>query len=287
MNICAITMVHQDYWALSQWFRHYSRQLGAENLFVVAHGADPQVAEICPGASVLTVPRDRLQGFDHWRGRMLNGFQQGLLELYDWVIRTDADELICVDPKRWGSLPQMLEQQEAPALFALGFNLFDFSDAQGGDQTGSVFARHGDVVFTGHYSKAWAVRRPIGLRRHGLQLRPARLADFPFVMPRGAYLAHLKFANGQALTDMTEVRHEVGNSKGPGTPGKAWRQAAQEAEAKLQQAQGFDALPWEVAEAEAWEALQTPVRDEAKSVLRCKSLRFEHRTVLPDWFASL
>ncbi len=278
-------MAYKDHWALSQWFRHYSRLLGPENLYVVSHGADPRIQEICPGASVLTIPRDRLQGFDHWRGRMLNGFQQGLLEIYDWVIRSDADELICLDPARWGSLADMLADQQAPAVFALGFNLFDFSQSGVNATDLSVFAKTRDAVFTGHYSKAWAVRRPIGLRRHGIQLRPARLAQFPFAMPRGVYLAHLKYADVAALSAMSEVRQEVGNSEGPGTPGKAWKQAAKEAVEKREEAEALPQLPWDEAEETAWNSLQSPVRDEASSVLRCKSLRFQFRTTLPSWFS--
>ena len=287
MKICALTMAYKDHWALAQWYRHYSRQLGAENLYVVSHGPDPRIQEICPGASVMTIPRDRLQGFDHWRGRMLNGFQQGLLEIYDWVIRTDADELICLDPSRWGSFAEMLQAQDAAAVFALGFNLFDFPPERlppNDTPDASVFAKARDAVFTGHYSKAWAVRRPIGLRRHGIQLRPARLAEFPFVMPRGVYLAHLKFADATALSTMTEVRHEVGNNKGPGAPGKAWQKAAQEAIEKLEEAEALPPRPWAEAEDTAWSSLQAPVRDEASSVLRSKSLRFQFRTTLPDWF---
>lgn len=278
-------MTYKDHWALSQWFRHYSRLLGPENLYVVSHGADPRIQEICPGASVLTIPRDRLQGFDHWRGRMLNGFQQGLLEIYDWVIRSDADELICLDPARWGSLADMLADQPAPAVFALGFNLFDFSQTTANAVEQPVFAKTRDAVFTGHYSKAWAVRRPIGLRRHGIQLRPARLAQFPFAMPRGVYLAHLKYADVAALSAMSEVRQEVGNSEGPGTPGKAWKQAAKEAVEKREEAEALPQLPWDEAEKTAWRSLQSPVRDEASSVLRCKSLRFQFRTTLPSWFS--
>jgi Glycosyl transferase family 2 len=287
MDICALTMAHKDHWALSQWFRHYSRALGPENLYVISHGSDPRISEICPGASVLTIPRNRLQGFDHWRGRMLNGFQQGLLEIYDWVIRTDADELICVDPKRWPSLPQMMRDQQAPALFALGFDLFDLHADEAVKEGCSVFAQRRDAVFTGHYSKAWAVRRPIGLRRHGLHVRPNRLAEFPFAMPRGVYLAHLKFADRTALSAMTGVRSEVGNVEGKGGPGRAWRQAEQETTAKLSKAAALPKAAWEEAEAEAWETLQTPVRDEVLSVLRSKSLRFSQRTTLPDWFATL
>ncbi len=277
-------MVYQDHWALTQWFHHYSRLLGAENLYIVSHGADPRIQEICPGASVLTIPRDRLQGFDHWRGRMLNGFQQGLLELYDWVIRTDADELICLDPNQWTSFGDLLQAQEAAAVFALGFNLFDFSAPQTDEATAEVFSRARDGVFTGHYSKAWAVRRPIGLRRHGVQLRPDRLAKFPFAMPRGVYLAHLKFTDQTALATMSDIRKAVGNSNVPGLPGKAWQQADREAEEKVAKAQALPCLPWPEAEEQAWSQLQQPVRDEDKSILRAKSLRFAFRTRLPDWF---
>ena len=58
MNICAITMVYKDYWALSQWYLHYGRLVGFDNLYVVAHGADPEIARLCPRATVITVPRE-------------------------------------------------------------------------------------------------------------------------------------------------------------------------------------------------------------------------------------
>lgn len=279
-------MAYKDHWALTQWFRHYARELGPENLYIVSHGPDPRIAELCPGASILTIPRDRLQGFDHWRARMLNGFQQGLLEIYDWVIRTDADELICLDPSQWESFEALLAAQEAPAVFALGFNLFNLTDAPAKGTEQPAFGQSRDAVFTGHYSKAWAVRRPIGFRRHGIQLRPARLDDFPFAMPRGCYLAHLKFADATALAAMTEVRQQVGNSKVPGLPGKAWQQAQKEAVEKIAKARALPFAPWAEAEQDAWSSLQSPVRDEATNVLRSQSIRFQLRTHLPDWFAA-
>ena len=91
MRISAITMVYRDYWALSQWYAHYSRHLGSEHLYIVAHGHDPRVSELCPRANVVTVPRDDLSGFDRVRGHLLNGLQDGLGAIYDWVIRTDGE----------------------------------------------------------------------------------------------------------------------------------------------------------------------------------------------------
>ena len=76
MKICAITMVYRDYWALSQWYAHYGKHLGPQNLFVIAHGPDPEIARLCPQASVIAIPRDGFAHFDKSRSRMLNGIQQ-------------------------------------------------------------------------------------------------------------------------------------------------------------------------------------------------------------------
>ena len=44
--------------------------------------------------------------------------------------------------------------------------------------------------------------------------------------------------------------------------------------------------PWDAAEDEAWTALQTPIRDESSGIMRAKSLRFDFRSELPEWFAT-
>ncbi len=91
-----------------------SRHLGAENLFIIAHGQDDWISELCPRAHVVVAPRDNLARFDQKRGQMLNAVQDELGEIFDWVIRTDADELICLDPSRFGSLSEMFESTTAP-----------------------------------------------------------------------------------------------------------------------------------------------------------------------------
>ena len=78
MKICAITMVYRDYWALDQWYRHYAKYLGAENLYVISHGMDPEIAKICPQASIINIPREQLKNFDSVRLRVINGIQSGL-----------------------------------------------------------------------------------------------------------------------------------------------------------------------------------------------------------------
>jgi hypothetical protein len=123
MRNCALTMVYRDYWAISQWYTHYSRHLGAENLFTIAHGQGDWISELCPRAHVVVAPRDNLARFDQKRGQMLNAVQDELGQIFEWVIRTDADELICLDPSRFESLSEMFKSTTAPAVFAMGLNL--------------------------------------------------------------------------------------------------------------------------------------------------------------------
>ena len=263
MKICAVTMVYRDYWALSKWYAHYARHLGAASLYVVSHGHDPKVSELCPGASVITIPRDSLEDFDLKRGKMLNHLQDGLAEAYDWVIRTDTDELICFDPATHASFEDVLSDINGDVAFALGFEVFTDPDV---------------AVFTGHYSKAWAVRNKVHLMRHGVVTDSAG----EFSLRDGVYLAHLKYVSKEALDGANAVRSEVANSGGNGLPGKAWAEADADAQKVLRRVAGLKLVGWSIAEQTALDALKTPVITDG--IVRAKSARFDVKALLPEWF---
>lgn len=264
MKVCAITMVYRDYWALSKWIAHYGKALGERNLFVVSHGHDPRIMEICGEANVLTVPRDTLTGFDRMRGLMLNSIQDGLGVAYDWVIRTDADELIFLDEAQHTSFQDLfIKHAESTAMFGLGLNIVQ-----------------GFAVFSGHYSKAWAVRRGAHLMRHGVAFR----RNVSFTLPRGVYLAHLKFADEGALEDANHHRREVATSPGKGLPGKAWSEAWKHSNRFLNRAAALEEWDWEDARDDAYDAIaSSPFEDEIAKVIRARSIDFDHKAKLPDW----
>jgi hypothetical protein len=267
-------MVYKDYWALSQWYAHYSKYLGSQHLFIISHGYDAKISELCPSANVITVPRDDFTNFDIARGHMLNSFQDGLGVTYDWVIRTDADELIFFDPAKFASFEDVFTSVgEQSYVFALGLNAIE------GNQTAI------EAVFTGHYSKAWAVKRGTHLVRHGIYARRRRLNRGELTLPIGVYLLHLKYANVPALASANEVRSEVAKQKTEGLPGKAWSKAANNAEDFFNRFETLPLVGWEDAVKDAFnQVTEDPVRDKDQHVLRAKSIRFEQRTTLPDWF---
>lgn len=276
-------MVYRDHWALRQWYLHFARHLGAENLFIVAHGPDPDVPLLCPDANVITVPRDTLACFDRTRGDLLNRLQDEKGAVYDWVIRTDVDELICLDPVGFASFTEMFEAYaDAQSLFALGLDVIESADD--GELKGDVrvleHRRH--AVFSGHYSKAFAVRQGTHMARHGIVQTPTA----SFMMPPNVYLVHLKYANIDALGASNAHRIEIANGTETGLPGEAWRKARQQT---LRFLHRFEALPhvdWPNASEMAYDLISgTPETAADKGILRARSLQFDHRTLLPEWFA--
>ena len=278
-------MVYKDYWALSQWYAHYGRLIGYDNLYIVAHGADPMIAELCPQADVITVPRETLEGFDRRRGQMLNSFADGLGLSYDWVIRTDADELVCFDPALYASFDDVFKNPTSNAMFALGLNVAETIGDQILNAGEMALGHRSTAVFTGHYSKAWASKRGTALWPHGIWVGPRKLATAAFQLPQGVYLLHLKYANLKALEDANHHRMEVGNAEGKGLPGAAWREADKDASRFYANLARYKEKNWTSARDEAYRSITTePIRDEKENVLRSSSKVFKHRVTLPSWF---
>ncbi len=285
MNICAMTMVYQDYWALAQWIRHYSKQLGIENLYVVVHGPDKKINEIAAGVNIWTIPRDNLERFDKRRNKMLNQFQSGLLQFYDWVIRTDADELICVDPNMHGTLHGLLNKQTDDTVFAVGLNLYEgLEDGEMVDDA-SVFDMRCSAIITGNYSKAWAVSVDTPLMRHGVRVAEDGELKYSHAFPEGVFLVHLKFAHMPALVDANETRKSLARSDLPGMPGLGWRKAESHARRFFETASGMKLTAWDEAIEQARIEILTDMKfSEDDGVLRSPGIPYICRTELPDWF---
>ncbi|MBB3995274.1 hypothetical protein GGR95_002926 [Sulfitobacter undariae] len=288
MKICAITMVYRDYWALAQWYRHYGKYLGPENLYVISHGVDPEIAKICPQASIINIPRDDLKGFDRVRARLINDIQSGLNNVYDWVIQTDADELVCLNPNTYGSFQEMFENTKAPALFALGLNLAEVYGDSALMPDDNVLAHRNVACVTGNYSKAWAVRKALPLRWHGVFCGRGQTDVFPYEMPDDVFFVHLKHANSDALKETNEVRQSVADSVGEDWGVNGWSNSelhAQRFFRKLAQAQE---LPWEQAVALGYEVIrENPVRDPTRGIVKPPFNNYVCRTILPDWFRTV
>lgn len=110
MKICAVTMVRNDDFFLRRWVAYYGAELGMSNLYVYFDGKDQEIPEWCSG--VHAVACDKIPGqvveAEKIRLKFLSDRAAELLESYDLVIGTDADEFLVVDPDLHQSLAEFL-----------------------------------------------------------------------------------------------------------------------------------------------------------------------------------
>jgi hypothetical protein len=105
----ALTMVYRDHDILRRWVGYYEKHFGREHLYVISHGGDPDHARIAEGCNVVNIPRDpTMHRFDSRRWNFLNNFHAGLMRYYNWMIVSDVDEFVLLDPDIGNSLTDYL-----------------------------------------------------------------------------------------------------------------------------------------------------------------------------------
>ncbi len=213
--LCAVTMVYSDYFFLERWYRYYSQQIGAENLFILSHGNDPKHRDIAPDANVINVPRDpNMTKFDRRRWRMMGQIASGLLEFYNWALVSDVDEILIVDPdKASGLLPYLSSQypqkRTAPLnICPLGLQIVHMPNKEPDQITdgdsGTILSRRRHFYPSRNYSKPCLIGAPAafgpGGHRNNLGIRH---------MDPDLYLLHLNFFDLPRLEARAEQKKQV------------------------------------------------------------------------------
>lgn len=97
-RIAAFTIAKDEPEYLPIWLRYYSRELCHSDLYVLDHGCKIGAKEIQMFGGV-SVPVHNSQAFSHaWLRDVVQDFQRFLLRSYEWVIFTEADELLIPNP---------------------------------------------------------------------------------------------------------------------------------------------------------------------------------------------
>lgn len=115
------------------------------------------------------------------------------------------------------------------------------------------------------------------------------LRKFPYTLPRGVFLVHLKYANLSANAANDIVRMQVAtptSDRDEGLPGDGWRYAVEDTQKFLSRHQGCDQVSWLEAENEAYSVLsKSPRRVRRINFIKAASTKFHTRTTLPDWLS--
>lgn len=228
-----LTMAYRDYFFVERWYRYWSDQVGAENLYLLSHGNDPAHREIAQDANVLNLPRDEgMYRFDRRRWQAMGRIASGLLEFYDWMIVSDVDEIVIADPRSAPSVGCWLERHAAggkdvsrnisPLCLELIHVPAEEPKKISGDAT--ILSRRRIFRPNGNYSKPCLIGAPAvfgpGGHRNTLGLRH---------LPDDLYTLHLKFFDADTLAETAERRKAMADhaEKTSGAPIRGWRRTLQ------------------------------------------------------------
>lgn len=121
MRAAAITFVYNESFNLPIWIRYFGGQFGEKNLFVVDLGTTDGSTDGLGEVNKIALPRDE---FDEYaKTNFINYLQKGLLNYYDTVIYTDADELVVPDPARYADLRTYLNERQFDYASCVGLNV--------------------------------------------------------------------------------------------------------------------------------------------------------------------
>jgi hypothetical protein len=184
-RVAAVTMVYNESVFLPVWLRHYGRQVGLENCIVIDHGSDDGSTASLGAAGRVPLPRS---AYDPSRQSRFNSqFCSSLLEYYDYVIYSDVDELLVVDPRIAPSLSAYCRLDLPEVVTAIGLNsIHCFETEPALDLARPITEQRPYVFATSSMCKPLVTRRPL------TWAAGSHSADAPTVFDH-LYLFHLRW----------------------------------------------------------------------------------------------
>ncbi len=218
-TVAALTVVKDEARMLPLWLSHYGERLGLDHLVVLDDDSTDGCIDGVAQRTGAEVRHLRLPGgaaFERARIAAANRAAEDLLERFDWVVFTDADELLVVDPRRHDSYRHLLASATAPVLAPIGLNVVHRPRGEPDlDLSVPILGQRRFAYLAQIMSKPGSKRVPAGWRlaSHGITTR--------YEVRRDLFCVHLKFADRALLQSTSAHRRALNESDGRG--GGTWR----------------------------------------------------------------
>lgn len=205
-TVAALTMVRNERAMLPRWVNHYAAQCGgAEHLLVIDDNSTDGSTDDLP-CPVVRIPPLTKGHFEPSRLSLLSKFAAGLLEAYDAVIFTDADEFLLAEPEKYPTLVDLVaDRPDDPVLGAMGLNLVHHLGVETTLDPGlPLLAQRKLAKFIPLMCKP-AIKRvnaPWTAASHGVKGTPYRIDP-------DLYMFHAKFSDRDALRAAADHRRQM------------------------------------------------------------------------------
>ena len=199
MKIAAVTMVYNEPDYMDLWCRHYARQVGAENCYVIDHGSDDGTTDALGAVNVVRLPRSPKD--NDVRAALVSDFCTELLGRYDAVAHVDVDELLVPDPRYHRHLKDCVVAMTGPVMHAAGLEVWHLAETETPiDIAQPISLQRGWTWFNSALCKPVLIREPV-------KWSPGfHSVDAPLALDH-LFLFHLRYFDvGRGLRRLAQTR---------------------------------------------------------------------------------
>ena len=201
MKVAVLTMAYNETINLPIWIKYYGDNFGRQNLYLLDHGSDDgSTAHLDINRFVL--PRGALDEVK--RARLVSCMHKSLLQSFDCVIYTDADEILLPDPACYPSLSAYLERNYRDVVGGVGLNIIHQQDREPAlDTARPVLQQRSWVQFVSDGCKPLVARIPVAWA-------PGfHSCDAPLNIDPDLYLFHLKLMDFDLSLQRLELTRSI------------------------------------------------------------------------------
>jgi hypothetical protein len=202
--MAAITMARDEGPMLRRWVEHYARELGGPDSLVVLddNSSDGSTDDLpCP---VIRIPPIGKKPFEPSRMGLLSGLADSLLNVYDAVLFSDADEFVVADPDKFESIRHLVADRAGQeVLGVVALNLVHAPSEAPLDPDRPLLEQRHYAKFLPLMCKPAVKRVPAAWRwaSHGIMA--------PYAVDPDLFMFHMKYGDRDQLRAISTARNEA------------------------------------------------------------------------------
>ena len=153
-----MTMVRDEHVFLPIWLRYYSKFFQAENIYVLDHHSTDGSTD---GDGFVRIPISQPTYGVAWQNETVQRYQHELIDQYDVVLSTDADEIVAPDP-RHQNLGEYIDHFDQDFVTCRGYEVLHMkNDEAPYDQSRPILTQRSTWYHNPLYSKSLLARVPM------------------------------------------------------------------------------------------------------------------------------
>ena len=202
-TIAAITMARDEGPMLRRWVDHYGRELGPDNLVVIDDNSSDGSTDDLP-CPVIRIPPIGKKSFEPSRMGLLSGLADSLLNVYDAVLFSDADEFVVADPDKYESVRHLVaDRADRDVLGVVALNLAHAPSEGPLDPDRPLLEQRHYAKFLPLMCKPAIKRVPAAWRwaSHGIMA--------PYSVDPDLFMFHMKYGDRDQLRAISRARNEA------------------------------------------------------------------------------